>query len=157
MDINNPWSLSLHDLFKRRNHVISLRWPAHVINDKNWQKRATKRPENIAYEKLVSTLTDIWLIYKLTGRRKGSQTYLWKPPKQPRLPSQSPVIKTFRERPPLLSNRDSGRRFYNFPFFFKPLVSPLWLISLVACQCIRRNLSDNMELQDTYRNFSSKK
>ena len=157
MDINNPWSLSLHNLFKRRNHIISLRCPAHFNNDKNGQKRATKRPENIASKKLVSTSTVIWLIYKLTGRTKEVKPPCANPQNNQDFPSQSPVIKTSCKRPPLFSDRHSGRRFYNFPSFFKPLVSPLWLISLVACQCIRRNLSDNVELQNTYRNFSSKK
>ena len=148
MDINSPWSLSLHDLFKRRNHIISLRCPKHINNDKNGQKRATKRPENIASEELDI----IW-----QEEKKEVKPTCAKPQNNQDFPSQTPVTKTSCKRLPLFSDRESGRRFYNFSLFFIPLVSPLWLISLVACQCIQRNLSDNMELQNTYRNFSSKK
>ena len=81
MDINNPWSPSLQDLFKRRNHVISLRCPAHINNDKNGQKRATKRPENIASEELDI----IW-----QEEKKEVKPTCANPPKQPRLSQSKP-------------------------------------------------------------------
>ena len=60
MDINNPWSLSLW-FIQNRNHITS--GTRQILSyTKSGQPRATKSPENITFEKPISTSTVTWLI-----------------------------------------------------------------------------------------------
>ena len=60
MDMNNPWTPSLR-FIQNGNHITS--GARHIMSyTKSGQTRATRSPENITLEKLISTLTVIWLI-----------------------------------------------------------------------------------------------
>ena len=60
MDINNPWTPSLR-FIQNGNHITS--GARRIMSyTKSGQTRPTRSPENITSEKLISTLTVIWLI-----------------------------------------------------------------------------------------------